>query len=898
MADRQTKVTLAVQMQQYVDGMNKAAKATRETATEAQKLAEQREAFTLLGRTTLTAGGVMAAGLAVVIAKFAEFDKAMSDVKAATHESAENMEMLRAAALEAGATTVYSATESAHAIEELAKAGLTTADILSGALAGSLDLAAAGGIAVADAAGIAATTLQQFELSGDKASHVADLLAAGAGKAMGDVSDLSQALNQSGLVANQFGLSVEETVGSLSAFASAGLLGSDAGTSFRTMLLRLGNPTKESSDLMKSLGISAYDAGGNFVGMSSLAGQLQEALGGLTQETRDSALATIFGSDAIRAANVLYKEGAEGIADWTKEVDDAGYASETAATKLDNLKGDWEALSGAVDTAMISMGEAANGPLRYIVQALTGLVDKFNEMPEAGQQAVFWIGAAGSAALIAYGSYLLLIPKIQEYNAALATMGPNAQRAGRALATVGKGIGFSAALATAITLATDALVAYTREVRGTDDAVAKATTTNQSFLRSMDDLGVTTEATADGVIRALDALATGNTAGSVGFDILTLRDALAELDKGMEALPLEDAAKKFQKWGGELGLSRGQMATLLDEMPALREAVRKHLTSTGEAADNQAVLNFLLREAPAAASVATDAFAEMAAEADEAEQNLSDMEDALRGVAGAALEMGDAKDSALSAINSLNDAAKAEGATLDGVDDASIALRDSMREVEQSHRDAADAILKNGGTLQDARAEWEKGREAVINMRMSMGESREEAILWADENMGSAADVEDALRDVATAVGGIPEKKAITLTVYDTGARATIDSFIRAYTGATVRLNVGTDSLVIPGGRPGRAGGGEIYGSGAKGVDSVPIMAAPGEHMLTAADVDAMGGQHAVYAFRDSLHRGGRGEVGGQPVQINQNIHPAPGMSELQIGRIAAEQTEFVLKGK
>jgi TP901 family phage tail tape measure protein len=896
MADRQTKVTLALQMQQYVDGMHKAAKATRETASEAQKLAQMQEAFTLLGRTTLTAGGVMAAGLAVVVAKFAEFDKAMSDVKAATSESAENMDLLRAAALEAGATTVYSATESAHAIEELGKAGLTTSDILSGGLAGSLDLAAAGGIAVADAAGIAATTLQQFELSGDKASHVADLLAAGANKAMGDVSDLSQALNQSGLIANQFGLSVEETVGSLAAFASAGLLGSDAGTSFRTMLLRLGNPTKESSDLMKSLGISAYDAGGNFVGMASLAGQLQTAMSDLSQETRDSALATIFGSDAIRAANVLYKEGAEGIAQWTENVDDAGFASETAATKLDNLKGDWEALSGAVDTAMISMGEAANGPLRYIVQSITELVDKFNEMPEGGQQAVFWITAAGAAALTAYGSYLLLVPKIAEYNAALATMGPNAARAGRALATMGKGIGITAAIATAVTLAADALVEYSRAVRGTDDAVAKATTTNQSFLKSMDDLGVTTEATAEGVIRALDALATGNTAGSVGFDILTLRDALAELDKGMEALPLEDAAKKFQRWGDELGLSRGQMATLLDEMPGLRDAVRKHLTATGEAADRQAVLNFLLEKAPAAATGAADAIAAIAEEADEAEDNLSAMEEALRGVAAAALEMGDAKDAALGAINSLNEAAKAEGVTLDGVDDASIALRDSMREVEQSHRDAADAILKNGGTLQDARTEWERGREAVIQMRESMGESREEAILWADQNMGSASDVENALRDVAAAVGGIPDKKAITLTVYDTGARATIDSFVRAYNGTTLRLNVGTDSLVIPGGRPGRANGGEIYGSGAKGVDSVPIMAAPGEHMLTAADVDAMGGQHAVYAFREQLHGGG-GSSAARGISISQTIQPAPGMSEAQIARIAAEKMTFALRG-
>ena len=172
-----------------------------------------------------------------------DFDEAMSAVEAATHESAANMQLLKDAALEAGARTVYSATEAAAAIEELAKAGMSTEDIINGGLNGALDLAASDGIAVADAAATAAAAMTQFGLSGQDAAHIADLLAAGAGKALGSVGDLSQALNQSGLVAAQMGLSLDDTVGALSALAEAGLIGSDAGTSFRQMLLRLANPT-------------------------------------------------------------------------------------------------------------------------------------------------------------------------------------------------------------------------------------------------------------------------------------------------------------------------------------------------------------------------------------------------------------------------------------------------------------------------------------------------------------------------------------------------------------------------------------------------------------------------------------------------------------------------------
>src|SRR5207342_2492910 len=196
---------------------------------------------------------------------------------------------------------------------------------------GALNLAATGNLDVADSAEVAATAMAQFNLSGRDVPHIADLIAAGAGKAQGEVSDMAAALKQSGLVASQFGLSIEETTGTLAAFANAGLIGSDSGTSFKTMLLSLASPSAKAAGLMKELGIAAYDAQGNFVGITQLAEQLKQKLGPLSQAQRDAALATIFGTDAIRAANVLYKEGGQGITDWTSKVNDSGFAAEAAA---------------------------------------------------------------------------------------------------------------------------------------------------------------------------------------------------------------------------------------------------------------------------------------------------------------------------------------------------------------------------------------------------------------------------------------------------------------------------------------------------------------------------------------------------------------------------------------
>ena len=262
MADRSIKLELTVDANGAVTGFSKAQKGAEGLDKSLGKVgARSVDMQALSGQIGKVGLGVTAlAGLAVK--KFADFDQAMSSVAATGEDARKSIDALRQASIDAGADTAFSATEAAGAVEELAKAGVAASDILGGGLAGSLDLAAAGGLGVAEAAEYASIAMTQFKLGGEDVTHVADLLAAGAGKAMGDVSDLGQALKQGGLVASATGLSIEETTGSLAAFAAAGLLGSDAGTSLKTMLQRLSAPSGEAADLMKDLGISAYDVVG------------------------------------------------------------------------------------------------------------------------------------------------------------------------------------------------------------------------------------------------------------------------------------------------------------------------------------------------------------------------------------------------------------------------------------------------------------------------------------------------------------------------------------------------------------------------------------------------------------------------------------------------------------
>lgn len=837
MAERTVKVKLTASMDQYVSAMDQAAKKTREVGEEGAKLAQTKQAFDMVGRSAIVAGGLVAAGIGVAISKFAEFDEAMSFVQAATRETAGNMDLLRDAALEAGATTVFSATESANAIEELGKAGLSTTDILTGGLQGALDLAAAGGLGVAEAAGISATALKTFNLEGGEASHVADLLAAGAGKAMGDVADLGQALNQAGLVANSTGLSIEETTGALAAFASKGLLGSDAGTSFKSMLQRLTPQSTEAKNKMEELGISAFDASGEFIGLEAFSGNLQDSLKGLTTEQRNAALATIFGSDAVRAANVLYEEGEAGIRDWTAAVDDSGYAAEQAATRLDNLKGDWEALMGAVDTALIGMGEAADGPLRAFTQGITGLVDGFNALPAGGQQAVTWIGAVGGAVALAGGAYLLAVPKIAAYNSALATMGPAAQRTSRILGGVGKAAGVIAGLGIAVSV--------------------------------LDKMTTAANKAAPGIEQVIQSLTSGDLDGAFS-SASSGADSLAESLELIEGSSFDSWMERLgETLGGAVGIT-GQVTEAREGFVALDGALAQ-LVSSGEsgkaddwfdeltaAAEAQGVpiekLEALFPQYAEALAGATNVTEDAATAAADAEENLTGMKDALAEVGETSITMGSAMDSALGAINDMVAAAEAEDVALDGTNDASIALRDSMRDVEQSHRDAAQAIIDNGGTYEDARDEWNRGREAIIGQLEAMGLSREEAVTWADTNMGSAADVEQALFGVKDAVEDIPTAKNIDITT--SGGALEYIKQINGWLNATPEykgISIGVGGGFSDANVPGNASGGAIHGPGSGTSDSILRRLSNGEHVWTAAEVSAAGGQGAMYGMRANV---------------------------------------------
>ncbi|TXS35713.1 phage tail tape measure protein [Streptomyces sp. OR43] len=280
--------------------------------------------------------------------------------------------------------------------------------------------------------------MNTFGLQGKDVGHIADLLAAGANKSAADVHGLGTALRQGGLLAHQTGLTLEDTVATLSAFADHALIGSDAGTSLKTMLQRLVPQSKEAEAAMDKIGFSAYDSSGKFVGLSETAQRMKLSFGKLTPEARNSAMATIFGSDAVRSATIMYELGAKGIDTYRRAVDDQGAAQRMASVQTDNLIGDIERLKGAIEVALIEGGSSANGALRGMAQGVTSLVNAYNGLPAPVQHAVtLFMGVGGAVTLVGAGMVLLL-PRIAATRAALASMGVTAARARMSMMVLGQ----------------------------------------------------------------------------------------------------------------------------------------------------------------------------------------------------------------------------------------------------------------------------------------------------------------------------------------------------------------------------------------------------------------------------------------------------------------------------
>lgn len=363
----------------------------------------------------LTVPIVAAGGAATSVA--AGFDDAMSQVQGALGGASEDMDGLRDLALQLGADTVFSATESAQAMVELAKGGLTEAQIKGGALAASMDLAAAGQLNLADAAATTVQMMGSFGLGAGDATRIANALAGAANASSADVSDLTQAMSQCSAQAALAGWSLEDTAAALALFADHGVKGSDAGTSLKTMLQRLAAPTDQAAEAIAAYGLNIRDSNGKMKDISGIADELTGKLGGLSDAERDAALQTIFGSDASRAAAILMQSGSEGLAKYIAATNDATAAETMANAQKGELSWALENMGGAVESASIAFGTALAPAITAVAGVIGNVAEAFASLPagvQTGIAVVLALVAALGPLLMVIGSVVAALPAISE----------------------------------------------------------------------------------------------------------------------------------------------------------------------------------------------------------------------------------------------------------------------------------------------------------------------------------------------------------------------------------------------------------------------------------------------------------------------------------------------------
>lgn len=344
------------------------------------------------------AGGV-SAGLGAALRIGNDFTNELNTLSAVSGATADQMSQVSEKARQLGNDIDLpntSASDAAAAMTELAKGGFSVDQSMTAAK-GSLQLAAAAGTDAATAATIQSQALQSFGLGADYAAKMSDVLANAANASSAEISDIAAGLQQSGAVANQFGLSVEDTAASLGLLANAGIQGSDAGTLLKSTLLALTDQSAPAQGAIEELGLTVYDANGKFVGMSSLMGQLKDASKGMSDEQYQAATATLFGSDAMRLAGVAAEVGGEGFDKMRTAVDKQGAAADVAAAKTKGLPGAIAQVGNAAEEVGLTLYDRFQGPLTTALESAAGGITKLGSAMSAIPGPAF----AGILALVA-----------------------------------------------------------------------------------------------------------------------------------------------------------------------------------------------------------------------------------------------------------------------------------------------------------------------------------------------------------------------------------------------------------------------------------------------------------------------------------------------------------------
>lgn len=400
---------------QVIDSMNKMAGNIKKTAKEIQNAGK---AISSVGSTMTKAITVPIAGIATAAVKTAaDFEAAMSEVGAISGASGEDMAKLTAKAKEMGATTAFSASESAEAMKYMAMAGWKTADMTEG-IAGIMNLAAASGEDLAATSDIVTDGLTAFGMAAKESGRFADVMAATSSNANTNVALMGETFKYCASTAGAMGYSVEDISVAIGIMGNAGIKGSMAGTTLKNTIANLAKPTDAQAAVMKKLGISLTDSSGNMKSFAEVMDNLRTSFSGLSETEKAAAATTLAGKESMAGLLTIVNASTEDFDKLTAAINgSSGSAEEMAAKMLDNLNGQLTLLKSAVEGIAITIGNKLMPYVKTAVSWVQKAADYINNLNDAQLDNIIkWAGivAAIGPALLIFGKMVTMVGNVQK----------------------------------------------------------------------------------------------------------------------------------------------------------------------------------------------------------------------------------------------------------------------------------------------------------------------------------------------------------------------------------------------------------------------------------------------------------------------------------------------------
>lgn len=318
-------------------------------------------------------------GVAESVNSFQDFESMMSQVKAISGATGQAFDDLTAKAQEMGATTKFTATESAEAFNYMAMAGWKPQQMIDG-ISGIMSLAAASGEDLGTTSDIVTDAITAFGLTAGDAGHFADVLAQASANANTDVSMLGESFKYVAPVAGTMKYSIEDTSLALGLMASANVKGSMSGTALKTSIANMVKPTNDMAEAMDKYGISITDGEGNLKSLKGVIDNVRGSLGGLSRDEQTAVASTIFGKEAMAGMLAIVNASEEDYNKLSNAIYNANDAAEDMAdTMLDNLKGSFTLMQSAIEGTENAFGKRLSPYLRGIAGGITDMMPEITD---------------------------------------------------------------------------------------------------------------------------------------------------------------------------------------------------------------------------------------------------------------------------------------------------------------------------------------------------------------------------------------------------------------------------------------------------------------------------------------------------------------------------------------